>query len=99
MSTRPKTATEHTPGDWKVRPYGNLIGVYEIDTIVDDRTSGKPIGNDAADIALIEAASDLLKALIYLQPLAIKTAPLGIDPKYWDSAFAKVEAAISKVIL
>jgi len=39
---------------------------------------------------------ELLEACKFLQPLAIKHAPQGINAEYWNTAFDKLEKAIHK---
>ena len=47
-------------------------------------------------VQAVNSFDGLVEALKFLQPLAIKHAPNGIDSEYWKEAFEKLEQALAQ---
>ena len=101
----------HTPGPWHVggksgmaAPITNTpLRVWANDRaavaeIMTRRQLGEhsPSPVELANAHLIAAAPDLLAALQFLQPLAIRECPPGISPDYWYAAMQKLEAGLAR---
>ena len=82
--------TEHTPGPWEV--YHTQHGMKWIGNA--DRVTAATVEaseRQAADVALICAAPDLLAAIVSLLPLAVHTSPQDVAVYAARAAIAKAK--------